>query len=384
MNYRINPQNGEKISLLAFGCMRFPKDIGETEKMLITAIENGVNYFDTAYIYPGSEATLGKILEKNNLREKINIATKLPVFLVKKSADFDKYFYTQLERLRTKRIDYYLMHMLTGPKSWKRLVDLGIIEWAEKKKQSGEISNFGFSYHGGADGFKELIDAYGWDFTMIMYNYLDENNQAGKSGLLYAADKNIPVMIMEPLRGGKLASGLPESVNKLFGEQTPARAPAEWALRWVFSHEQVLTVLSGMSSLEIVKKNIEAASDSGSYALTEEQTRMFGKARALITEKIKVPCTGCGYCMPCPCGVDIPLCFSAYNDAELIGRNKAFINYVTRAGAYRASLCKNCGKCGELCPQNIEIAKKLNEVKKKMEGGIYKPIGSLIRRFMKT
>jgi len=384
MNYRINPKNGEKISLLSFGCMRFPKDFAAAEKLVLKAVEKGVNYFDTAYIYPGSEVMLGRILDKHFLRDRINLATKLPTFLVKKSSDFDKYFNIQLERLRTNRVDYYLMHMLTGPKAWERLVALGIEDWLEQKKKSGQIKNIGFSYHSGAEDFKKLIDAYDWEFSMIMYNYYDVNNQAGKSGLLYAAEKGIPVLVMEPLRGGRLVRKLPEEAKSLLGGLKPEAPPADWAFRWVYSHNEVLTVLSGMESLDILKQNIKTASDTASYELTEEQELAFVKAKELIAEMTKIPCTGCNYCMPCKAGVDIPLCFSHYNDIALHGRMKSVINYQSRGGSRRASLCVNCGACEPRCPQGIEIRKQLKQVKKTMEGGVYKPCGALIRKFMKA
>ncbi|MDR2532728.1 MAG: aldo/keto reductase [Oscillospiraceae bacterium] len=384
MNYRINQKNGEKISLLAFGCMRFPRDFASAEALVTTAVQEGVNYFDTAYIYHGSEVMLGRILEKNHLRSKINIATKLPTFLVKKSSDFDKYFNIQLDRLKTDYIDYYMMHMLTGPKSWERLAALGIEDWLAGKKANGAIKNIGFSYHGGAEDYKMLIDAYDWEFTMIMYNYYDVNNQAGKSGLLYAAQKNIPVMIMEPLRGGRLVYKLPEKVTELFKDLKPGFSPAEWAFRWVYSHNEVLTVLSGMENLDVLKQNIESASETNSYELTKEQDEALQKARELIAEMTEIPCTGCNYCMPCKAGVDIPLCFAHYNDIALHGRNMAFINYTSRAGTRRASLCTGCGACAGRCPQNINIACTLKTVKKKMEGGVYKLLGAIIRKFMKS
>ncbi|MCL2019732.1 MAG: aldo/keto reductase [Oscillospiraceae bacterium] len=384
MDYRINPVNGDKISLLSFGCMRFPKDFAACERLVVTAAEKGVNYFDTSYIYPGSEVTLGRILDKNNLREKVNVATKLPTFLVSKSSDFDKYLNIQLERLRTGYIDYYLMHMLTGPKSWERLVALGVKEWLAEKKKSGVIKNIGFSYHGGAADFKDLIDLYDWEFILMMFNYYDEHNQAGKSGLLYAAEKNIPVMVMEPLRGGRLFRKLPKAASDLFAKLKPEQSAADWAFRWVYSHNEVLTVLSGMESLEVLEQNIKTASGGGSYELTAEQSEVFAKAKELILQKTKIPCTGCNYCMPCKAGVDIPLCFAHYNDIPLSGKNKAVIDYMSRGGAHRASLCANCGTCEPRCPQGIKIRDMLKEVKKKMEGGIYKPFGAIIRRVMKS
>ncbi|MDR2559332.1 MAG: aldo/keto reductase [Oscillospiraceae bacterium] len=384
MNYRINPRNNDKISLLAFGCMRFPKDFAVCEQMVIRAVDKGVNYFDTAYIYSGSEVTLGRILEKNSLRGKIFIADKLPTFLVKKSSDFDKYLKIQLERLRTDYIDYYLMHMLTSPKSWERLVALGIKDWLEGKKKAGVIKNIGFSYHGGAEDYKALIDLYDWEFTMIQYNYYDVNSQAGKSGLLYAAEKNIPVMVMEPLRGGRLVSRLPSAAAELFSGLKPGNTPAEWAFRWVYSHKEVLTVLSGMSNLEVLDNNIKTASSGEPYELTEEQESAFVKVREHISENTKIPCTGCNYCMPCRSKVDIALCFSNYNDIPIQGKMNSVVNYHSRGGSRRASLCTGCGDCEPRCPQSIEIRKNLKIVKKKMEGGIYRPFGALIRKFMKT
>jgi hypothetical protein len=384
MNYRINPKNNDEISLLAFGCMRFPKDFAVCEKMIIHAVEEGVNYFDTAYIYPKSEETLGRILEKNNLRSKVLIADKLPTFLIKKASDFDKYLKIQLERLRTNYIDYYLMHMLTGPESWQRLVGLGIIEWLEEKKKAGVLKNIGFSYHGGAEDFKTLIDMHDWEFTMLQYNYFDVNNQAGKSGLLYAAGKKIPVMVMEPLRGGRLVGKLPAAAVELFTGLKPSNTLAEWAFRWIYSHDEVLTVLSGMDSMEVLENNIKTASSGESYRLTEEQEAAFVKAKELIAENTKIPCTGCNYCMPCKSKVDIALCFSNYNDIPIQGGRNAFINYHTRGGGRRASLCTGCGDCEARCPQGIEIRKQLKIVRKRMEGGARRPVGALIRRFMKS
>jgi hypothetical protein len=384
MNYRINPRNGDKISLLAFGCMRFPKDFALCEQMVVKAIKEGVNYFDTAYIYPGSEAALGRILEKNNLHGKVLLADKLPTFLVKKSTDFDKYLRIQLERLHAKHIDYYKMHMLTSPQSWERLVSLGIKEWIEEKKKKGIIKNIGFSFHGGAEDFKTLIDAYDWEYTMIQYNYLDVNSQAGKSGLLYAAEKNIPVMVMEPLRGGRLVSRLPQGAVDLLSSLEPKHTPAEWAFRWIFSHDEVLTVLSGMNSMEVLENNIKTASSEDLYKLTEEQEAAFAEVRRLISEMTKIPCTGCNYCMPCKSKVDIALCFSNYNDISIQGKRNAVVNYHSRGGSRRASLCTSCGDCEPRCPQGIEIRKELKAVRKMMEGGFYRPFGALIRKFMKS
>ena len=267
MQYR-NDRNGQPISLLGYGCMRFTKkgnsiDLEKAEKELLRAIELGVNYFDTAYIYSGSEVALGKILAKNNCREKINIATKLPQYLIKSKSGINKYFKEQCERLQTNYIDYYLMHMLTDIGAWEKLKRLGIEDWIAEKKASGEIRNLGFSFHGNTEKFLEILNAYDWDFCQIQYNYLDEHSQAGVAGLKAAHEKGIPVIIMEPLRGGKLVDMLPETAKKIIADYKTKRTPAEWAFRWLFNQPEVTCVLSGMNSLEMIEENCRIASDRG-------------------------------------------------------------------------------------------------------------------------
>ena len=263
MKYRTD-KYGNKISVLGYGCMRFTQkglklDYEKTEKELMLAYEKGINYFDTAYLYPGSEELLGKFLEKNKLRDRVNIATKLPHYMVKKSEDFEKFFQEELKRLRTDHVDYYLMHMLTDIKSWERLKDLGIEKWLEEKKEKGQIKQVGFSYHGNSDMFCKIIDNYDWDICLIQYNYLDENSQAGKTGLHYAAKKGIPVNIMEPLRGGRLVNGLPDKARKLFKDYSKKMTPVEWSFRWLWNQKEVMCVLSGMNSIEMVKDNTKYA-----------------------------------------------------------------------------------------------------------------------------
>jgi len=386
MKYRVNPKNNDELSILGFGCMRFPKDEKEVERQIIHAIEQGVNYFDTAYIYPNSEEILGRILSKG-YRERVKIATKLPPYLVKKYEDLDKLFYTELERLQTTYIDYYFMHMLTDVNTWKRLLDLGILRWIEEKKEKKEIINVGFSYHGGKEEFVKLVDIFDWEFCMIQYNYLDENNQAGKSGLEYASSKGLPVMIMEPLRGGKLVSSLPKEVYSLFDQMKEKRSPAEWAFRWIWNHPQVTVVLSGMNTMEMLNENIRTASVTEANSFSKEELDLFGKVRTILNETIKIPCTGCNYCMPCPAGVDIPTCFSCYNDREIEGKIGALTKYIMQTSlkskAQNASLCTQCGKCEKHCPQKIEIRKELIQVTKKMEGIYYKPLRVIIKKFMK-
>ena len=382
MNYRINPKNGDKLSVLGFGCMRFQKNYTETEKQIIHAIENGINYFDTAYLYANSEATLGKVLSQG-YREKVKIATKIPSN-IKKYEDLDKIFNTQLARLQTNYIDYYLLHMLTSVNVWNRLEGLGFVKWIEEKKKKGQINNIGFSYHGGRSEFPKIVDVFEWDFCMIQFNYLDENSQAGKSGLEYAASKGLPIMIMEPLRGGRLVSGLPDDVRNLISNAYVKRSPAEWAFRWIYNFPQVTTVLSGMNSLQMIEENIRIASDSQPNNFSDVDFKLFEKIRIILNEKIKFPCTGCNYCMPCPSGIDIPTCFSCYNTRTIVSKSRAFMEYLIQTSiSNNASGCTNCGICESHCPQQIEIRKGLKEVAKVMEPFYYRPYRYLIKKRMR-
>lgn len=390
MNDRENKRNGERLSALGFGCMRFPRkgsgiDREETERQIRAAIALGVNYFDTAYVYPGSEEVLGGILAKDGLRQKVNIATKLPHYFVKDQSSMEQYFRQQCERLQTDYIDYYLMHMLPDTGVWNRLKSLGVVEWLEEKKRSGQIRNVGFSYHGGSEEFIRLLDAYPWDFCQIQYNYLDENSQAGRKGLMAAAERGLPVIIMEPLRGGRLADGLPEEAKAIFEEAKPRRSPAEWALRWLWNQKEVTVVLSGMNSMEMLQENCAAASDTEPGSFTEREERLFAEVTEAIRRKVKIGCTGCGYCMPCPFGVDIPGSFRCYNakylDGWLNGMREYFMCTTMRKERSNASLCKKCGKCETHCPQGIEIRKELDRVKKEMEGPVYRIASWAVRRF---
>jgi len=380
MNYR-KDKYGNDISILGYGCMRFTQtagkiDIAKAEKEIMTAYHAGVNYYDTAYVYGGSEVALGEIFERNRIRDKVYIASKLPHYLIKSADSMDKYFAEQLKRLRTDHIDYYLMHMLTDIKTWNRLVGLGILDWLEEKKKSGAIRQVGFSYHGNTDMFCQLIDAYDWDFCQIQYNYMDENSQAGRKGLMYANQKGLPVVIMEPLRGGKLVNLLPEDAKKIFASYPVQHTPVQWALRWLWNQPQVTCVLSGMNSEEMVKDNIETASTVSVGEIGSAEEEMLAKVVKAINAKMKVGCTGCAYCMPCPKNVDIPGTFSAYNRRYSEGWRAAFFDYfmctAMRKTSSAASNCVECGKCEQHCPQHIEIRKELKNAKKKLEGPIYK------------
>lgn len=393
MEYRVNPKNNDKLSLLGFGCLRFQKKQGniimeEANRQIMNAIEHGVNYFDTAYVYGGSEEALGQVLFQNQCREKVYIATKLPHYFIKKQEDMERYFREQCKRLKTDYIDYYLIHMLPDRGTFERLWKLGVFDWLEEKKAKGIIHNIGFSYHGNTSSFQELLDLYSWDFCQIQYNYVDEHSQAGRAGLKKANKMGIPVIIMEPLRGGRLVTGLPKEALKEMENVSKNRTPAEWGLRWLFDQEEVTVVLSGMNTNEMVEENIRIASKAGIHCITEEEREVYRKVKEILNEKVKVPCTGCGYCMPCPKGVDIPGAFRCYNVRYTDGLVKAEKEYIMcttmRSKRSNASLCVSCGKCEKHCPQEIAIRKELKNVKRTLESPVYKVVSGVIgvlRRF---
>ena len=380
MKYR-KDKYGNDLSILGYGCMRFPRkqgkiDMAETEKLIRLAIAQGVNYFDTAYIYPGSEAAVGEILEKTGLRSKVNIATKLPHYLIKSIDGIEKLFQEELRRLRTDHVDYYLMHMLNDTDTWNRLKALGIEAWIAEKKKSGAIRQVGFSYHGNSETFCKLLDAYDWEFCQVQYNYLDEHSQAGRRGVEYAYSKGIPVIIMEPLRGGRLVDLLPEQAKALFAAYPVKRSPAEWGLRWLWDQESATVVLSGMGREDMLRENLRVASQVRSGELGAEERDLYAQVVRTINESVKVGCTGCGYCQPCPKGVDIPGTFAAYNRWHGEEKSGAFMDYLKcttlRKNATAASNCIGCGKCEAHCPQGIAIRKELKEAQKVLEPPVYK------------
>jgi hypothetical protein len=388
MQYRKNKSGGE-ISLLGYGCMRFTKngntiDIDKAEKEVMAAIRAGVNYLDTAYIYPGNEAAVGEILRRNNVRDKINLATKLPQYLIKSRASIDKYFAEQCRRLGTDYIDYYLMHMLTDVASWNHLVDLGIKDWIAQQKAAGKIRNIGFSYHGNTEMFLEILNAYDWDFCQIQYNYMDVTSQAGQIGLKAAAEKGIPVIIMEPLRGGRLVGLLPDKAKQIIADNPRGYSAAEWALRWLWEQPEVTCVLSGMNSIEMVEENVRIASEVQDHEFTDDDRATIDAIRAEINRYIKVNCTGCRYCMPCPKGVDIPQTFHCYNAMYTERKSSARREYFQTVGLRKESAlvsqCVECGKCEQHCPQTIDIRIKLKEADKALRPLPYR-IATAIARF---
>ncbi len=360
-------------SILGYGCMRFTRngnaiDFDKAEKEFMRAFENGVNYFDTAYIYPGSEELVGRIIEKNGIRDKIRLATKLPQYLIRNRAGLDKYFDEALKRLRTDYVDNYLMHHMTDINQWEKLKELGIEDWIAEKKKSGQIRNIGFSFHGNTNSFKQILNAYDWDFCLVQYNYFDEFTQAGREGIKAAHEKGLSVFIMEPLRGGKLVDLLPEKAKREIAEDPHGWTPAEWAFRWLWDQPEITCVLSGMNSVDMVEENCRIASEAkeGGYGPAEKE--FISKIKSYIIESTKVNCTGCRYCMPCPKGVDIPAIFSCYNhmysETKGSGRLEYFQTVALRITPADASLCVKCGKCEQHCPQEIPIREKLVEADK--------------------
>ena len=380
MQYR-QDKYGNPISVLGFGCMRFTQtagkiDIAKAEQEIMEAFRAGVNYYDTAYVYPGSEAALGEILARNRIRDRVNIATKLPHYLIKKPDSMETFFQEELRRLQTDHVDYYLMHMLTDVKTWDRLKALGICQWLAEKKASGAIRQVGFSYHGNSDMFCKLLEAYDWDFCQIQYNYLDENSQAGVTGLRRAAQLGLPVIIMEPLRGGRLVKNLPHDAKKLMDNHPVSRTPAQWAFQWLWDQKEVTCVLSGMNSLEMVRENVASADAAQPGTMTQEDRALLAQVVKAINANMKVGCTGCRYCMPCPRNVDIPGTFAAYNRQASDGYFTALKEYFMITGVRKdytgPANCIGCGKCEQHCPQHIEIRAQLQNARKSLETPIYK------------
>ncbi len=380
MQYRLD-KYGTPLSVLGYGCMRFPRKQGQidrqkTQALICQAVEGGINYFDTAYIYPGSEAALGEILEKTGLRSRVFIATKLPHYLIKSPQGLEKLFQEELRRLRTDHVDYYLMHMLNDTDTWQRLQQMGIEQWLQEKQASGAIRQVGFSYHGSSDMFCKLLDLRDWDFCQVQYNYLDEHTQAGRRGVEYARSKGIPVVIMGPLRGGRLVNLLPEAARERFAKYPVKRSPAQWGLQWLWDQEAVTVVLSGMGSEAMLRENLGAAEASRVGSLTEGDRALYAQVVRDIQASVKVGCTGCGYCQPCPKGVDIPGTFAAYNRWFSESKSGAFMDYLKcttlRKNATAASNCIGCGKCEAHCPQGISIRQELQAAQKVLETPAYR------------
>lgn len=376
MEYRKFGDLGFEVSIFGLGCMRLPLEVqpdGTTDpakideqeaiKMIRYAIDNGVNYLDTAYPYHGgnSERLLAKAL-KDGYREKVKVATKLPVWLAESYEDFEKLLDEQLAKLEVEYIDFYLLHALSKDR-WDKIKELGVLDFLDQAVAAGKVKYPGFSFHDELPVFKEIIDSYDWKMCQIQLNILDQDYQAGVEGMRYAASKGIPVVIMEPLRGGRLAHNVPEDVKALWDQAETKRSPVEWAFRWLYNFPEITVILSGVSTMEQLKDNLEIFSKSAPNSMDEKELELVRKVKELYDSKIKVGCTGCNYCVPCPSGVEIPRIFSIYNDYSIFGGAKEFKEMykgLMNEGK-DASSCVECGQCESECPQHISIIDKLKE-----------------------
>ncbi|HUS59915.1 MAG TPA: aldo/keto reductase [Nevskiaceae bacterium] len=368
MRYRSFGKLDWRPSALGFGAMRLPIVDGDSSKiveakaikMIRYAIDQGVNYIDTAYPYHkgNSEIVVGKAL-KDGYRKKVKLATKLPVWLVEEGKDFDKFLDEQLKKLKVNHIDFYLFHGLDRQR-WEKICKLDIFSWAEKALSDGRIGYLGFSFHDSYKVFQKIIDDYNkWTFCQIQYNFLDVDFQAGKRGLKYAASKGLAVVVMEPLKGGKLAE-LPQAIQKMWQKAKAKRTPVDWALQWVWNQPRISLLLSGMSTLQQVKENVQSANLSAVNSLKPEELSLIDQIREKYEKLVPISCTQCKYCLPCPQGINIPRILDIYNNAKFFGRlKKAKSSY--QSLDKKASSCVQCGQCEKLCPQKIEIRKWLKK-----------------------
>ena len=384
MQYRTVPKTGDSLSVLGFGAMRLPVKgiaIDETRAIALVhaAFDAGVNYIDTAVPYHmgASEAFVGRALA-GKYREQVKVATKLPPWTVHSRADMDATLTAQCSRLQTKKIDYYLLHSLNR-ENWDKLLAFGVMDFLDTAEATGRIQNAGFSFHGDLETFREIVDARDWTFCQIQYNILDEEHQAGTAGLEYAAKNDLAVMVMEPLRGGMLANAVPSAAHDAYDAATVQRSPATHALRWVMNRPEVTVVLSGMNDEAHLRENLQTARETLPNSLTSDEVAMMAEARDAWRRAMQVPCTGCGYCMPCPFGVNIPECFNLWNNHSLREEGwTAKIEYAVRLGgaldgvSVNAGLCRACGKCMTRCPQQIPIIDALCTMQQTYEGPLWK------------
>lgn len=382
MLYREMGKTGEKISILGFGCMRLPIlgtydriDVEKATQLLDYALDGGINYLDTAYPYHSTETSkagasevfLGDYFTENDRRDEVYLTTKSPTWLLEDEKDMDRFLDEQLQRLKTDYIDFYLLHSLKE-KQWYHLEDLGVFEFLDSAISDGRIKYTGFSTHDETDFVKEVVDSYQWDMCQIQYNYLDENIQAGSDGLRYAAGKGLGVAIMEPLKGGVLADYVPQEVQKIWDGAPVGRTPVEWALRYLWNIPEISVVLSGMNTMEQLQENLKIAEEGLPKSLSPEEMEIMEDVKQVYHGKISVECSRCGYCMPCPSGINIPRCFSYLNQAEMLEDYSEVKNqyYFMLKDFERAGNCLECGLCEELCSQHLPIREQLRNVEKKM------------------
>ncbi len=369
MQYVDFKHDGKKVSRFGLGCMRLPKmknaegkeviDEPEAIKLIRTAIDKGVNYIDTAYFYEGSEVVVGKAL-KDGYREKVILATKLPMSIVNSEDDLQKYYEEELERLDVEHIDVYFLHNLFES-NWEKVLKYNAIDFMVNLKKQGKISYIAVSMHGTNEHFEKVIDHFDWDLAMIQYNYYDKYHQAGQKGLLHASAKGIPVVSMESLHGGMLAVDVPEKVEAAFGDWKKDLSNAEKSFMWLYNQPEVTVILSGCSTMEQLEENIQIFNKAQSNILSDEEVALFDKAREAWESFINIECTDCKYCMPCPAKVDIPLVFSIWNEIARSPAQKWLYNLMLVQSNKDATKCVECGKCSKVCPQKFDIPARLKE-----------------------
>jgi predicted aldo/keto reductase-like oxidoreductase len=373
VQYRSLPKHPEiLLPVLGFGCMRLPvvdRDSGHIDEerasaLIRSAISRGVTYLDTGYSYHNgqSEPFVGRVL-KGGLRDMVHLATKLPTWLVKTEADWERLLDEQLQRLDTERIDFYLFHGLSAER-WEVVQRLRGLDAVERARADGRIRYIGFSFHGSPGAFTTIADGYDWDFCQIQYNFMDEEYQAGTAGLRHAAERRVGVFAMESLRGGALAVKGPDAVTAMWARAAERRLPADWALRWVWNHPEVIMALSGMNAPEQLEENLASAETARAHDLSPQELSLVGEVRDFFRARMKVNCTTCGYCLPCPSGVAIPDVLSNYNSSAMFDARKtasAIYKFWVMAGGHGADQCAHCGECEPRCPQNIPIQDMLEE-----------------------
>ena len=379
MQYRLIKKTGDEIFPLGFGAMRLPLKNGKIDRqkakeLIYHAIDQGVNFIDTAYLYGDSETFLGEILQ-GEYKDKIKLSTKLPTINVRKYDDMEEILAEQLKRLQRDSIDYYFIHAV-DLKAMNRLFKKDLAKFLKKAQSEGRIRHVGFSYHGPKEEFPSLIDAYDWDVVMVQYNYFDENIQASVEGIEYAASKDMGIFIMEPLKGGILAGKMPGEAEEIFKKANPNKSNAQWAMEWVLNNRNVTCVLSGMNSFEQLDENLEIAHKTTPLSMSFEDLETVELVKRVMRNSLKINCSTCGYCMPCPQGVNIPECMKIYNEKYLFNHkgfiNPSFMDYYQYVGGImgssgNAGKCNGCGRCLRKCPQKLDIVSELKKVKKEFE-----------------
>ncbi|RAP50889.1 MAG: hypothetical protein BZ136_00455 [Methanosphaera sp. rholeuAM74] len=401
MEYRKIAKNNDEISLLGFGAMRLKQEKGKinielARELIKYAIDHGINYFDTAYLYGDgkghNEKVLGQIIEELGCRKEVKLSTKLNRMITHTKDAMDKMFEEELSNLRTNYIDYYFIHNVISYEDMQQLINNGLLEFIEERKNSGQIRNMGFSFHGSYEDFEKIIELYDWDMTLLQYNYLDDNMQAGIKGIKLANSKGMGVMIMEPLKGGLLADKIPAKAQEIIDNSNTEKNNVSLALNWVYNTPEVTCVLSGMNTIKMLEENIKLTENPHEY-LTDDDKKVIKEVKEIIHDLNKISCTSCNYCMPCPQNINIPDIFRLYNDTYLFPENKVFImhkNTISYAAnilgvigqKHDVSLCTHCGLCQNVCPQRLEIPELLKQADNKFHGRLIRPLTPLIKKLM--